>query len=122
MEEKSHYKVSKLKENGLENENYKIIPLTRVVLDRGMESMGRQKCHKILLERKVKTLNNGVETSLYKWDSVLKDFEEEKEMDPVKLKKFKKTDYYTVLDGRHRCMVSFFKNYTHIPANIYEDF
>ena len=55
MEEKVHYKVSKLKENGLENENYKIIPLTRVVLDPGMEFMGRQKCHKILLERKDKT-------------------------------------------------------------------
>ena len=77
-----------------------------------------QKCHKILLEKKVKTLNNGAETQLYKWDKVEKYFQEKKELDPVKLKKFKETSYYTVLDGRHRCMLSFFNEYTHIPANI----
>ena len=85
-----------------------------------MEFMGRQKCHKILLEKKVKTLNNGVETNLYKWDKVLADFESNKSLDPVKLKRFKKTEFFTVLDGRHRCMVSFYKEYTHIPANLYE--
>ena len=87
-----------------------------------MEFMGRQKCHKILLEKKVKTVNNGVETQLYKWDKVEKDFQEKKDLDPVKLKKFKETPYYTVLDGRHRCMLSFFHEYTHIPANIFESF
>ena len=64
--------------------------------------MGRIKCHKILLEKKVKTLTNGVETNLYKWDKVENDFDSGKEMDPVKLKRFKKTEYFTVLDGRHQ--------------------
>jgi hypothetical protein len=120
--EKVHYPVADLKENGEKNENYQDIPLERVVLDPGMEFMGRLKCHKILLERKVKTSNNGVETNLYKWDKVLSDFDSGKKMDPVKLKRFKKTEFYTVLDGRHRCMVSFFKNFTHVPANLYEEF
>lgn len=120
MEEKVHYPVALHKENGEKNENYKLIPLVNVILDPGMEFMGRQKCHKILLEKKVKTLNNGVETNLYKWDNVLAGFESNKSLDPVKLKRFKKTEYFTVLDGRHRCMVSFYKEYTHIPANLYE--
>ena len=120
MEEKVHYPVALHKENGEKNENYKLIPLVNVILDPGMEFMGRQKCHKILLEKKVKTLNNGVETKLYKWDKVLADFESNKSLDPVKLKRFKKTEFFTVLDGRHRCMVSFYKEYTHIPANLYE--
>ena len=109
MEEKVHYPVALHKENGEKNENYQFIPLVKVVLDPGMEFMGRIKCHKILLEKKVKTLNNGVETNLYKWDKVENDFDSGKEMDPVKLKRFKKTEYFTVLDGRHRCMVSFSK-------------
>lgn len=122
MEEKVHYPVALHKENGEKNENYNLIPLVNVILDPGMEFMGRQKCHKILLEKKVKTLNNGVETNLYKWDTVLADFESNKSLDPVKLKRFKNTEYFTVLDGRHRCMVSFYKEYTHIPANLYESF
>jgi hypothetical protein len=121
MEEKVHYPVAELKENGEKNENYQYIPLERVVLDPGMEIMGRQKCHKLLLDKRVKTLVNGVKTNLYKWDKVEADFDSEKEMDPVKLNRFKKTDFFTVLDGRHRCMVSFSKGYTHVPANLYEE-
>jgi hypothetical protein len=122
MEEKVHYPVALHKENGEKNENYQQIPLERVVLDPGMEFMGKQKCHKLLLEKRIKTLNNGVETKLYKWDKVEADFDSGKEMDPVKLKRFKKTEFFTVLDGRHRCMVSFSKGYTHVPANLYEEF
>lgn len=122
MEEKVHYPVALHKENGEKNENYEYIPLERVVLDPGMEFMGGQKCHKLLLEKRIKTLNNGVETKLYKWDKVEADFDSGKEMDPVKLKRFKKTEFFTVLDGRHRCMVSFSKGYTHVPANLYEEF
>lgn len=122
MEEKNHYLVALHKENGVKNENYQYIPLVNVLLDPGMEFIGRQKCHKILLEKKVKTHNNGVETNLYKWDKVEADFDSEKEMDPIKLKRFKKTEYFTVIDGRHRCMVSFSKGYTHVPANLYEEF
>ena len=81
MEEKVHYPVAELKENGEKNENYQYIPLERVVLDPGMEFMGRQKCHKLLLEKRVKTLNNGVETNLYKWDKVEADLDSKKEMD-----------------------------------------
>ena len=122
MEEMTHYPVASIKENGEKNENFTFVSIDNIILDPGMEFMGRQKCHKILLEKKVKTLNNGVETQLYKWDKVEKDFQEKKELDPVKLKKFKETPYYTVLDGRHRCMLSFFNEYTHIPANIFEYF
>ena len=49
-----------------------------MVLDPGMEFMGKQKCHKLLLEKRVKTLNNGVETNLYKWDKVEADLVQEK--------------------------------------------
>lgn len=114
----THYPVASIKENGEKNENFTFVSMENIILDPGMESMGRQKCHKILLEKKVKTLNNGAETQLYKWDKIEKYFQEKKELDPVKLSKFKGTSYYNVLDGRHRCMLSFFNEYTHIPANI----
>lgn len=120
MEEMKHYTVASIKENGEKNENCIFVSMDNIILDPGMEFMGRQKCHKILLEKKVKTVNNGVETQLYKWDKVEKDFKENKELDPVKLCRFKETPYYTVLDGRHRCMLSFFCEYTHVPANIFE--
>jgi|TARA_B110000902_G_scaffold209010_1_gene238657 hypothetical protein len=119
MEEKTYYSVANLKENGLENKDITYIPLEKIVLDPGMEFAGRQFCHEILKTKKVKTLRDGLETNLYKWDKVSKDFIEKKEMDPVKLCRFKKTDYYTVIDGRHRCMLSFYHGYSHIGANLF---
>ena len=113
------YPISQLKENGLENKDIRYIPLGKIVLDPGMEFKGRQMCHETLKTKKVKTLRGGLETDLYKWDKVSKDFQEKKEMDPVKLIRFKKTDYYTVLDGRHRCMLSFYHGYSHIGANLF---
>ena len=71
--DKKHYKVAQNKENGEKNENFQYIPLERVVLDPGMEFMGRLKCHQLLLKKKVKTLNNGVETISIN-GKVLKDF------------------------------------------------
>ena len=120
MEEITHYPVSIIKENGEKNEKVTFVSIDNIILDPGMEFTGRLKCHKILLEKKVKTLNNGIETQLYKWDKVEKDFQEKKKLDPVKLSKFKESIYYTVLDGRHRCMLSFFNEYTHIPAIIFD--
>ena len=115
-----HYPIALRKENGVENENVKYIAIEQIVLDPGMGSKGRQKCHEILKTKKVKYLRTGLETDLYKWDKVEKDFKEKKEMDPVKLSRFKKSEYYTVIDGRHRCMLSFCYGYTHIPSNLYE--
>ena len=54
MEEKVHYPVALHKENGEKNENYQFIPLINVVLDPGMEFMGRIKCHKICLKKRLK--------------------------------------------------------------------
>jgi len=118
MEEMTHYPIASTKENGEKNESITFVSMDNIILDPGMKSIGQKKCHKILLEKKIKTLNNGIETQLYKWDKVEKDFQEKKKLDPVKLGKFKKTPYYTVIDGRHRCMLSFYNEYTHIPANI----
>ena len=74
MEEKTYYSVANLKENGLENKDITYIPLEKIVLDPGMEFAGRQFCHEILKTKKVKTLRDGLETNLYKWDKVSKDF------------------------------------------------
>ena len=95
MEEMTHYPVASIKENGEKNERVTFVPMDNIILDPGMKSIGQQKCNKILLEKKIKTLNNGIETQLYKWDKVEKDFQEKKELDPVKLTIFKGTNYYT---------------------------
>ena len=95
----THYPIASTKENGEKNERITFVSMDNIILDPGMKSIGQKKCHKILLEKKIKTLNNGIETQLYKWDKVEKDFQEKKKLDPVKLGKFKKTPYYTVIDG-----------------------
>ena len=118
MEEITHYPISTTKENGEENNNITYIPLDNIILDKGMSNKGKEKCDTILKNKKVKILKNGISTELYKWDKVEKDFKEKKEMDPIKVKRFKDTRYYNIIDGRHRCMLSLFFEYTHIPANI----
>ena len=83
-----------------------------------LTAFSKKKIDKIRSEIDFKILKKGISTELYKWDKVEKDFKEKKEMDPIKVKRFKDTRYYNIIDGRHRCMLSLFFEYTHIPANI----
>ena len=54
MEEMKHYPVASTKENGEKNEKFTFVSIDNIILDPGMKSMGRQKCHKILLKKILK--------------------------------------------------------------------
>jgi len=69
----------------------------------------------------IKKFKNGNIIPLSKWDKVSNDFDSNKPLDPIKVKPFKQTDYYEVIDGRHRCMVSHHNGHTHVPCNVYEE-
>ena len=116
-----HYTVSDTKENGVKNEDWVIIPIWKIILDKGMEQKAKEVCDDNCKGSNIKKLKNGTIIPLSKWDKVTNDFDSNKPLDPIKLKPFKQSDYYEVIDGRHRCIVSHYNGYTHVPCNVYEE-
>jgi len=118
MEEIKHYIVSDMKENGCKNEGWLIVPLWKLIIDAGMDKKIREICDDMCKGNGIKRFKNELMIPLNKWDKVQKDFKDKKELDPIKIKKFKKSKYYEIIDGRHRCVLSHYFGYTHIPCNL----
>lgn len=116
-----HYAVSDTKENGFKNDEWNLIPIWKIILDKGMEEKAKEVCDDTCKGSNIKKFKNGTIIPLSKWDKVTNDFDSNKALDPIKVKPFKKSDYYEVIDGRHRCMVSHYNGYTHVPCNVYEE-
>ena len=116
--ETTHYTVSDTKENGCKNENWKIIPLWKIILDKGMYEKTTEVCGDNCKGSNIKKFKNGDVIPLNKWEKVFNDFDSGKALDPVKVKRYKTSDYYEVIDGRHRCILSHYKGYNHIPCNV----
>jgi hypothetical protein len=121
MDISKHYIVSDTKENGVKNEGWVIIPIWKIILDKGMEEKAKEVCDDTCKGSNIKKFKNGNIIPLSKWDKVSNDFDSNKPLDPIKVKPFKQTDYYEVIDGRHRCMVSHHNGHTHVPCNVYEE-
>ena len=121
MDISKHYIVSDTKENGVKNEDWVIIPIWKIILDKGMEEKAKEVCDDTCKGSNIKKFKNGNFIPLSKWDKVSNDFDSNKPLDPIKVKPFKQTDYYEVIDGRHRCMVSHHNGHTHVPCNVYEE-
>jgi len=121
MDISKHYIVSDTKENGVKNEDWVIIPIWKIILDKGMEEKAKELCDDTCKGSNIKKFKNGNIIPLSKWDKVSNDFDSNKPLDPIKVKPFKQTDYYEVIDGRHRCMVSHHNGHTHVPCNVYEE-
>jgi hypothetical protein len=120
MDISKHYIVSDTKENGVKNEDWVIIPIWKIILDKGMEEKAKEVCDDTCKGSNIKKFKDGNVIPLSKWDKVSNDFDSNKSLDPIKVKPFKQTDYYEVIDGRHRCMVSHYNGHTHVPCNVYE--
>jgi hypothetical protein len=121
MDISKHYIVSDTKENGVKNEDWVIIPIWKIILDKGMEEKAKEVCDDTCKGSNIKKFKNGNIIPLSKWDKVSNDFDSNKPLDPIKVKPFKQSDYYEVIDGRHRCMVSHHNGHTHVPCNVYEE-
>ena len=114
----NHYPIANYKLNQIKNEGYRILDLSLILLDRGMVVQIKSFCDDKAKGKKLKKLPNSQTFNLTKIDSVSKDFEIKKPLDPINIKNYKKTNYYEIIDGRHRYVLSLSNGYSHIPVYI----
>ena len=121
MDEKLHYLVSDTKQNGQKNPNFVIIDVKDIILDRSMFLFIKHNFDDKVKNKGFKVIKNDNSLPLNKWESVKNDIENHKALDPIKIKQFKTTKYYEIIDGRHRYVSSIYNDFTHIPCIIYEE-
>ena len=115
MEKITHYPVAEVKETGVKNNHFRYIPIQNILFDQGMTKKVNEVCADIAKKVGIKVLKRD-QLPLLKWDNVLKDIKNKAPLDPITVKRFKKTDYYEVIQGRHRVVASLHENYTHVPV------
>ena len=116
----THYKIAKVKENGNLNKDYILIQFNKIILDKSMSIELTKLCgdkYNGTGLKKFKTIKYG---NMEKVNTVKEYFENEKELDPIKVTPFNSTDKYEIIDGRHRYIMSLYKGYSHIPCNVYK--
>jgi len=117
MEEVKYYHVADVKQNNKKNDNYTIVSLNLILFDLGMKKKVDEVCGDSGKMQKIKILKRE-SLPLNKYENVLSDFKNQKPMDPINVKKFKETQYYEVINGRHRVVCSLYEGYTHIPIEL----
>ena len=100
-------------------ENIKCISLYYILLDRGMKTKVDELCSETAKKHKLKVLKNDLSLDLN--NGKLKTLESKDIFEPIKIKQFKKTKYYEVIDGRHRYVYSLQNDYTSIPCIIIDE-
>ena len=119
MEKIIHYPVADKKENGIQNKPYRLIPIQNILFDQGMTNKVNEVCGNIAKKVGIKLLKRDP-LPLLKWDKVFSDLREKTPLDPITVKRFKKTKYYEVIQGRHRVVVSLHEELTHVPVILLE--
>ena len=117
MEKIKYYPVADMKENGVKNYTFRLIPIENILFDQGMTKKVNEVCSDTAKTVGIKLLKRDP-LPIYKLDKVLLDFQEEKSLDPIQVNKFKETKYYEVIQGRHRVVASLYKGFTHVPVII----
>ena len=105
-----------MRQNGLKNENWKLIPIQKIIFDKGMSHIAKEKCDDVCKGVGIRKFKGGILLPMVKWDKVHADFKEKKALDPIVVKAYNNTGYYEIIDGRHRCILSHYNKYTHIPC------
>ena len=117
MEKITHYPVADVKENGVKNDHFRYVPIQNILFDQGMTKKVNEVCSDTAKTVGIKLLKRDP-LPIYKLDKVLLDFQEEKSLDPIQVKKFKETKYYEVIQGRTRVVASLHEGFTHVPVII----
>lgn len=120
MEGGQHYIISDLKQNGEKHKEIITLQLNHILLDKSMVIFIRQHFDDKMKNKGYKFIKNDNSLPLHKWEKVLKDITDNIALDPIKVKPFKMTKYYEIIDGRHRYVSSIYNDYTYIPCVIYE--
>ena len=115
MEKTIYYPVADKKENGIQNNHFRLLSIQNILFDQGMTKKVNEVCGDIAKKVGIKLLKRD-SLPLLKWDNVLKDIKNKTPLDPITVKRFKKTDYYEVIQGRHRVVASLHEKYTHVPV------
>ena len=115
MEELTHYQISNVKQNGTKNDHFKLISLHRILFDLGMKLKVDEVCSETAKQEKIKILKREA-FPLYKYENVLQDIQNKKALDPIIVKQYKHTNFYEVIDGRHRVVCSLYEGYTHVAC------
>ena len=100
----------------INNQNVKLLSLSNILLDRGMRLKINETCTDLAKEYKLKYLKK--DTSLPLNNDKLSSIQSNIILDPIKVKQFKLTDYFEVIDGRHRYVYSLHQKYSSIPCII----
>tara|TARA_B100000902_G_C27253801_1_gene886727 strand:- start:684 stop:1022 length:339 start_codon:yes stop_codon:yes gene_type:complete len=111
MKEIKYYKI----DNKYQNTTI-ILPLSKILLDNGMRLKVSELCPSKAKDFKLKIIKN--DKSLPLNNDKLTTIQENTILEPIKVKQFKLTSYYEVIDGRHRYIYSLNNNYDHIPVII----
>ena len=117
MEKIKYYPVADVKENGIKNDTFRLIPIEIILFDQGMTKKVNEVCSDTAKKMSIKLLKRDP-IPIYKFEKVIKDIQEEKPLDPITLKRFKETKYYEVIQGRHRVVASLHDGFTHVPSII----
>ena len=116
----THYKVAKLKENGLTNTNYILINFNKIIVDREMASQITKLCGDKYIGKGIKKFKNSDIVPMQRIEQVRDYFNTDNGLDPIKVMKYNDTKY-SIIDGRHRYIMSLYNDYTHIPCNVLEE-
>ena len=121
----AHYSISDINEKGLEQDAlWELISIKSIIFDTGMIKKAKEmiidfgnKGIKVFPKKNIKSQG----FDLYKWDEVNINISSNIALDPINIKKYKtlnETDYYEVIQGRHRVVSSLYNGHTQIPAFI----
>ena len=108
--DKEYYIVSDIKQNGIKNDNFKIIPINKIIFDKGMHILAKEKCDDICKNTGIKVLRNDSYIPMVRWDIVYNDFESNKPLDPIIVKEYSKVIFIL--------FIQYYNGYKYIPCNI----
>ena len=99
------------------NNHFRYVPIQNILFDQGMTKKVNEVCSDRAKTMGIKLLKRDP-LPIYKLEKVLLDFQEEKSLDPIHVKKFKETKYYEIIQGRTRVVASLHDGLTHVPVII----
>lgn len=105
--------------NYIKEDNIKCISLSYILLDRGMKKKVDELCPEKAKKHKLKVLKNDKSFDLK--NEKLNTLESKDIFEPIKIKGYKNTQYYEIIDGRHRYVYSLQNDYTSIPCIIIDE-
>lgn len=119
MEEKKvHYPIANKKQNGNKNQNYTLIPFNNIIIDKRIHQFLIDNCDHLCNGKNIKYFKSDQSLPLHKLENVKIHFQKKLPLDPIVVQKYKETDRFKIIDGRHRYAISILNQCSHIPCTV----